>query len=329
MLAARIARWREFASEERDTGINLNDEGFMRTMQTFLYHYGAGISILVWVWMFPGFHPSLSKAIATSPVAPTFDSGLSADQRPGQGQASTSIVIVTESIGTAWPVAPGYLVTNNHVVSDADTITLIDQAGKEWAAWPILLDEMNDIAFLSVRDAQDLPPALPLGDGRAELDTRVFTVGFPSEETSGREPTRSHGKICGLNGTGGDDASYRTTVSVRHGNSGGPLINMTGEVVGVVRSMLAYRDTASDQTHLLKNASCAVKIDALKELLDFLPEKRPVIQPTAQPTGNPEALYNTVAHSVLRVVAQRCQILPPEEWPSNLSAGPCQNSSRQ
>lgn len=312
MVAARIARWRDLDSEESDAVINLCDEGFMRTMQTFLYRFGVGISILVWVWMFPGLHPSLSEAIATPPVVPSFDSGLETDQGAGQRHTSTNMVIVTESIGTAWPVAPGYLVTNNHVVSDADAITLIDQAGREWAAWPILLDEMNDIAFLAVNDAQELPPALPLADGRAELDTRVFTVGFPTEETSSREPTRSDGKICGLNGTGSDDASYRTTVSVRHGNSGGPLINMTGEVVGVVRSMLAYRDAASDQTHILKNASCAVKIDALKELLDFLPEKRPVIQPATQPTGNPEALYNTVAHSVLRVVAQRCQIPPPE-----------------
>jgi Trypsin-like peptidase domain len=84
-----------------------------------------------------------------------------------------------------------------------------------------------------------------LAGSRTKLDTRVFTIGFPAEEKSGQGPKQSQGRICGLNGTGTDDAIYRTSVSVRHGNSGGPLMNLTGEVVGVVRSMLAYRDPAS------------------------------------------------------------------------------------
>ncbi len=222
------------------------------------------------------------------------------------------MVVVTESIGTAWPIASGYLVTNNHVVSDAQSITLIDRTGRGFVAWPVLLDELHDIAFLEVADAHDLPPALPLAGARTKLDTRVFTIGFPAEELSRMGPKLSQGKICGLNGTGEDNASYRTTVSVRHGNSGGPLMNLTGEVVGVVRSMLAYRDVQSEQTHVLENASCAVKIDAVKDLLEFLPKKSPSLRTFATTTGNKEALYNAVAHSVLRVVARRCESVPAD-----------------
>jgi hypothetical protein len=69
--------------------------------------------------------------------------------------------------------------------------------------------------------------------------------------------------------------------------------------------MLAYQDTVSDQTHILKNASCAVKADAVTALLEFLPEKSRTIRTLAKPSGSMELLYHTVEHSVLQVVARR------------------------
>jgi hypothetical protein len=301
-----------FEDEGREATVNPHGKGHLLNMRTPFSHYAILVSVLAWVCIFSDLQAPLSEAIANPPAENPVYAGLATDRDGGSDHDSGDMILVTESIGTAWPVAPGYLVTNNHVVSDADTITLVDHTGREWVAWPVLLDEMNDIAFLEVSDAQNLPPALPLARSRTDLDTRVFTVGFPSEETSRRAPTRSHGNICGLKGTGADDASYRTTVSVQHGNSGGPLVNMTGEVVGVVRSMLAYRNAAFDQTHVLKNASCAVKIDALKELLHFLPEKRSTLRTFATPTDSPEALYDAVAHSVLRVVARRSENAPAQ-----------------
>ena len=276
-------------------------------MRTFFNRYGVGISALVWVLMVSGHHAPLFAASANRHVDVPFNPSLETNRGGGESHEPASMIVVTESIGTAWPIACGYLVTSNHVVSDAESITLIDQTGRGFIAWPVLLDELHDIAFLEVADAQDLPPALPLAGSRTELDTRVFTVGFPAEEMSSQGPKRSQGRICGLNGTGEDDASYRTTVSIRHGNSGGPLMNLTGEVVGVVRSMLAYRDAASEKTHVLESVSCAVKVEAVKDLLEFLPEKSPTLPTFAKPTGSEEALYNAVANSVLRVVARRCE----------------------
>jgi hypothetical protein len=64
--------------------------------------------------------------------------------------------------------------------------------------------------------------------------------------------------------------------------------------------------------HVLENGSCAVKVDAVKALLQFLAETTPTLQPLAKPTGNPEALYNAVANSVLRVVARRFESTPAD-----------------
>lgn len=281
-------------------------------MRIFFNRYDVGILVLVGGLMVSGLYAPLCEASANRPLDAPLHSRLETHRSGGESHAPASMVVVTESIGTAWPIAYGYLVTNNHVVSDAESITLIDQTGRGFVAWPILLDELHDIAFLEVANAQDLPPALPLAGSRTELDTRVFTVGFPAEEMPRQGPKRSQGRICGLNGTGEDESSYRTTVSVRQGNSGGPLMNLTGEVVGVVRSMLAYRDAASEQTHVLENASCAVKVAAVKALLEFLPERSPPLRTFAKPIGSKAALYDAVAHSVLRVVARRCESAPTD-----------------
>lgn len=272
---------------------------------TFFRGQGVGVSFLVGVLMVSGLRAPLSGTSAGRPQDTPSHADLKTNRGSGQSHAPAAMVVVTESIGTAWPIAGGYLVTNNHVVSDAESIMLIDQTGRGFNAWPVLLDELHDIAFLEVTNTHDLPPALPLAVSRTELDTRVFTVGFPNQEMSNQGPKQSQGRICGLNGTGEDHASYRTTVSVKHGNSGGPLVNMNGEVVGVVRSMLAYQDTASEQTHVLENASCAIKVDAVKDLLKLLPKKRSALRTAAEPTGNKATLFNAVAHSVLQVVARR------------------------
>ena len=274
-------------------------------MQTFFNRCGVVIFFLVWVLIGSGLYARRCEASASPTLKAPRPDHLETDRGGEENHDPSAMVVVTESIGTAWPLACGYLVTNNHVVSDAESITLIDQTGRGFDAWPVLLDELHDIAFLEVADAQDLPPALPLADSRSALDTSVFTVGFPTGEMSTQGPKRSQGRICGLSGTREDDASYRTTVSVRHGNSGGPLMNLTGEVVGVVRSMLAYQDKASDRMQILENASCAVKADAVKALLEFLPEKSRTLRTLAKPSGSEEALYRAVAHSVLQVVARR------------------------
>ena len=306
LVSARNSRLRECQlSARRDAIVNPNRKGCLLHRQTCFNRCGVFIFFLVWVLIGSGLTERRCEASASPPPKAPCPSHLEADRGAEETHETSAVVVVTESIGTAWPLACGYLVTNNHVVSDAESITLIDRTGRGFNAWPVLLDELHDLAFLEVADTHDLPPALPLANSRSVLDTRVFTVGFPTGDMSTRGPKRSQGRICGLSGTGEDETSYRTTVSVRHGNSGGPLMNLTGEVVGVVRSMLAYQDKASDRMQILENASCAVKADAVKALLEFLPEKSKTRRPLAKPSGGEEALYHAVAHSVLQVVARR------------------------
>ncbi len=216
----------------------------------------------------------------------------------------------TVSIGTGWPIASGHVITNNHVVSGSRQIVLIDRAGNEIQAWPILLDEMNDIAFLEVSDCTQLPPALPLARVPAATGAEVFTIGFPKPESMKTSPRHSSGIISDILGLNDDPNTYQTTVSIQPGNSGGPLLNMQGEVVGVVSAMLAIQDMTQGSLTLLPNSSCARKIRCVTELYNHLPPVKNRIKTLPPGSGTLEVLSKRVRNSVLIVVAQSQQAQP-------------------
>lgn len=209
----------------------------------------------------------------------------------------------TIATGTGWPIATGYVITNNHVVSDRDHVMLVDSSGNTIRAWPILRDELYDIAFLEVSDTSKLPPALPLSQIQEASGTNVFTIGYPTPESFPETPRRSNGIISHVSGLNADPHSYQTTVPIQPGNSGGPLLNMNGEVVGVVTSMLAVKDPARGSLQLLPNASCARKIRCIKDLLPHLPHNIPKIRSLVPKAGSIETLTHRIRNSVLIVVA--------------------------
>ena len=170
------------------------------------------------------------------------------------------------SVGTAWPVASGYAVTNNHVVADTEHVQLIDVTGTQLTASVVLRDAEHDLALLRVSESGSLPPALPLASDGPRPGSRVFTIGYPRIDIMGRTPKLSDGIISSLNGYQDDPDSYQISVPIQPGNSGGPLLNMDGAVVGVVASMLGtYGDTAEAQ--VLPNVSYAIKVEVLRNLL--------------------------------------------------------------
>ncbi len=208
------------------------------------------------------------------------------------------------SLGTAWPLASGFIVTNSHVVAGSRKIALLDQAGAKFAAWPVLRDDVNDLVFLQVDEPQKLPAALPLAEARTRLGTSVFTIGFPRIDVMGKTPKLSNGVISGLQGLRDDPCSYQTTVPIQPGNSGGPIFNLNGEVVGIVASMVGIRDEASGSISQLPNISCAIKIECLKELFQHLPPHGTDINSLPSDPGDLESIAQRVQKSVLIVVAK-------------------------
>ena len=142
----------------------------------------------------------------------------------------------TRALGSGFVVDKGgYIITNFHVVEKADTINVSLASGDEFKAKVVGKDEKTDIAVLKVEAKKDLPVAkLGNSDGMTQGDW-VLAIGSPF----GLEQTVTAGIISA---TGRSGSAYQrflqTDAAINQGNSGGPLVNMAGEVVGVNTAIL-------------------------------------------------------------------------------------------
>jgi len=126
----------------------------------------------------------------------------------------------------------GYILTNNHVVEDADNITVRLADGREFRAEIVGRDPPSEIAVIKI-DAKNLPAAA-LGDAeKVEVGDWVMAVGAPF----GLEQTVTCGIISATGRHGVGITEYenfiQTDAAINPGNSGGPLVNMNGEVIGI------------------------------------------------------------------------------------------------
>ena len=137
------------------------------------------------------------------------------------------------SLGSGFIISKdGYIVTNNHVVGDADQITVRLSDNEEYKAKVIGADEKTDVALIKI-DASHSLPTLPLGNSAdLQVGDWVLAIGNPF----GLQETVTAGIVSALGrtiGAGPYDDFIQTDASINPGNSGGPLLNEKGEVVGM------------------------------------------------------------------------------------------------
>jgi len=135
----------------------------------------------------------------------------------------------------------GYILTNNHLVEKSSKVTAFTTQGKEYAAKVIGVDPKTDLALIKI-EAKDLP-AVELGDSaQLKVGEWVLAIGNPL----GMEHTVTAGIVSAKGrqlGTGANVPDYQdfiqTDASINRGNSGGPLVNMKGEVIGINSNILS------------------------------------------------------------------------------------------
>jgi len=137
------------------------------------------------------------------------------------------------SLGSGFVISKdGYVVTNNHVIADADEITVILQDDTRLPAELVGRDPKTDLAVLKVKPTKDLP-AVGFGDSTiARVGDWVVAIGNPF----GLGGTVTAGIISARGrdiNSGPYDDFIQTDASINKGNSGGPLFNMTGQVIGI------------------------------------------------------------------------------------------------
>jgi len=132
----------------------------------------------------------------------------------------------------------GYIITNNHVIENADEITVGLSDGREFTAKVVGRDPNTDLALIKIDGAKDLVP-LEMGDSDSlEVGSWVVAVGSPFglEQTVTAGIVSAKGRVIGA---GPYDDFIQTDASINPGNSGGPLLNMAGQVVGINTAIVA------------------------------------------------------------------------------------------
>jgi serine protease Do len=164
------------------------------------------------------------------------------------------------STGTAFLIdVKGYLVTNAHVLKGERAI-VVNNKGDEFATRILKVDAARDIAILKIEDGDyKAAGALPYGIKKSNVDLgeELFTLGYPREEI-----VYNMGYLSAASGFNGDTASCQLFLSANPGNSGGPVFNRNGDVIGV----LSGRQTQSQGvTFAVKSRSIFEMIDELKK----------------------------------------------------------------
>jgi len=140
-----------------------------------------------------------------------------------------------EGAGSGWIISEdGYIVTNNHVVGDAEKVTVILEDGISYIAEQVKTDPLTDLAIVKI-NANNLP-AIKVGDS-SELEVGEWVVAIGNALGEGTSATV--GVVSALDASVSASPGQtlhgliQTDAAINPGNSGGPLVNMAGEVIGI------------------------------------------------------------------------------------------------
>lgn len=171
-------------------------------------------------------------------------------------------------MGTGWFVTPEVIVTNHHVIEGGGNYSVIVNGNQEITAKPIAIDRVNDLAILRLNTKVDTVELFPLSPTTEKQGSRVFTMGFPHADVLGQKSKLTDGLISAITGIEDDHRFYQISVPLQAGNSGGPLVNLKGGVVGIVTAKLSAVTIYNSTGDLPENVNYAVKTAYLKILLD-------------------------------------------------------------
>lgn len=185
---------------------------------------------------------------------------------PTSESALASINPEITSSGTGFAINNnGYILTNNHVIENAKTITIRGVNGEfnnPYNAEIFLRDKNNDLAILRIKDDRIQTfgnPPYSFKTVLSDVGETVYALGYPLRATMGDEIKLTNGIISSKSGFQGDITNYQISVPVQPGNSGGPLLDSKGNVIGVISAK-----------HIgAENASYAVKISYLINLIQL------------------------------------------------------------
>ena len=163
------------------------------------------------------------------------------------------------STGTGFLIANERVMTNHHVIDNCNRVLLRTPSGHWLAATPpARMDAQLDVALLNVPGL--VGPALAFRSGPAvRRGEGVVAYGFPLAGLLSSDPKLTRGEVNGLRGIGDNPNQYQISAEVQPGNSGGPLVDMQGHVVGVVVSKLNAQAVSRRTGDIAQNVNFAIQ----------------------------------------------------------------------
>lgn len=173
---------------------------------------------------------------------------------------------VSQYSGTGFALSSnGYLVTNYHVIKGADSVYVQNNKGESFKVETLYIDPEFDIAVLHIKDeAFKYLSAVPytFKKTNADLGEDVYTIGYPKDDV-----VYGKGYLSSATGFAGDSIAYQISIPVNPGNSGGPLMDTKGNVIGIISGKQTQADGAAFavKSNFLLRAVNSIPQDSLKQ----------------------------------------------------------------
>jgi len=172
--------------------------------------------------------------------------------------------------GTGFAISSnGYIVTGYHVIKDNDSVHVQSFDGKSYKAKVVYTEPLADVAVLQITDPSFVNlSAIPYSFKKAESDIgeNVFTIGYPSNAM-----VLGPGYLTASTGFKGDSLQYQVSIPVNPGNSGGPLLDSKGNLIGIITAKETNVEGAhfAIKSNYLLNAIQNIPADSLNKALNL------------------------------------------------------------
>lgn len=194
----------------------------------------------------------------------------------------------------------GHIVTNYHVINNAREIGVEFRYKNEMVTFNAEItkqDEKNDLAILKLKDSNfsglDKIP-FNIQTKPLNLGAKVYVLGYPAALSGmGKDIKFTDGKVSAKTGYNEDIRVYQTTAPVQPGNSGGPLFDFSGNLIGINSSKIISKD--------IEGVSYSIKASYLYNLIDVMREKIPMPSDTSLKKMNLEEQIKTLSDYVVLI----------------------------
>lgn len=200
---------------------------------------------------------------------------------------SVVVVYADNAIGSGFAIGENCIITNAHVVKNANSITVSTYGGESYEASVYVLDRKLDLAVLTV--SQDVFRPLPIADVNAcKIGDDIYTIGSPNSMAY----SLTKGVISAKDRKIGTHKYIQIDAAINAGNSGGPLLNENGEVLGV--NTMKMSDSEGIGLSIPINAVCTFLTENSIELNEnntvsgilIMPQPEDTAAPIVEPNGS-------------------------------------------